>query len=263
MTHDQKPSAAADQPEAALEVETCPHCAKPLPICICEEIAPVANRVKVLILQHPQEQDRLLGSARVAALKLQNAKFRIGLSWPSLSKALGEPAEPSEWAVLHLGSTKPAELPEGHEVVVFDKKGVLQPEQDRALAGIKGVVIFDGTWAQAKTLWWRNAWVLKMRRLVLAPKKRSLYGDLRREPRRESLSTIEAAGLAVAAIERKPAIETELRATFALMLDRYRAAVADGMLVEPAAAAKPSGGKGRRGGGKRRPRKSVGPKAAS
>ncbi len=169
MTTQAKPPA----PAAELEIELCPHCAKPLPICICAEIAPIANRVAVLVLQHPaEEQDRTLGSARVATRKLANSVFRIGLSWPSLSKALGQPAEPSEWAVLHLGSTKLAELPENREVVVFDKKGVLQPEQDRALAGIKGVVIFDGTWAQAKTLWWRNAWVLKMRRLVLAPEKR-------------------------------------------------------------------------------------------
>ncbi len=82
--------------------------------------------------------------------------------------------------------------------MVLDKKGVALPDQDRALAGIKGVVIFDGTWAQAKTLWWRNAWVLKAKRLVLNPRGSSLYGQLRREPRREGLSTIEAAALTLA-----------------------------------------------------------------
>ena len=248
-------------PPAELEIEICPHCAKPQPICICEEITPIANRVTVLILQHPQEQDRLLGSARVATRKLGNSVFRIGLSWPSLSKALGQPAEPSEWAILHLGSTKLAELPENREVVVFDRKGELQPDQDRAIASLKGIVIFDGTWAQAKTLWWRNAWVLKLRRLVLAPKRRSLYGDLRREPRRESLSTIEAAGLALGAIERKPEIERALRDTFALMLDRYRAAVAEGTLVEAPASPKAPGQKAKRRDWRKRPPRKAAPKA--
>ena len=45
--------------------------------------------------------------------------------------------------------------------------GAAIEDQDAALKGVKGIVVFDGTWAQAKTLWWRNAWVLKARRLVL------------------------------------------------------------------------------------------------
>ena len=88
--------------------------------------------------------------------------------------------------------------------MLLDKKGVAIPDQDVRLAGVKGVVIFDGTWAQAKTLWWRNAWVLKAKRLVLNPRRASLYGELRREPRREGLSTIEAAALALSRLEQRP-----------------------------------------------------------
>lgn len=224
------------------EIPTCPHCAKPLALCVCEAVAPVANRVAVLILQHPQEQDRLLGTARLAAQQLANATFKIGLSWPSLSKALGREADASQWAVLHLGSAKPADMPAGREVVALDKKGVVLPDQDAALKGIRGIVVFDGTWAQAKTLWWRNAWVLKAQRIALAPKRRSLYGDLRREPRRESLSTIEAIGLALSAIEGKPQIDAGLRDGFSTMLDKYRAAVEAGEVTPQA----PKGGGDRR-----------------
>src|SRR5437870_10856327 len=56
------------------------------------------------ILQHPQEQDRMLGTARLAALQIENAVLRVGLSWSSLAKALGRPAEPRRWAILYLGS---------------------------------------------------------------------------------------------------------------------------------------------------------------
>jgi DTW domain-containing protein YfiP len=202
----------------------CPHCAKPAPLCVCEAVVPVASRLTVLILQHPQEQDRLLGTARLAARHFDKAVFRVGLSWPSLSKALGREADPSRWAVLHLGAMRGADLPPDREVVVLDKKGVVLPDQDAALDGLEGIVVFDGTWSQAKTLWWRNAWVLKARRLVLNPRQPSLYGRLRREPRREGLSTIEAIGLAAAAIERRPAIRDTLRAGFSAMLDRYRVA---------------------------------------
>jgi len=188
----------------------------------------------VLILQHPQEQDRLLGTARLAARQLSNATFKIGLSWASLAKALGRPADASQWAVLHLGSTKPSDLPPGREVVALDKKGGVLPDQDAALKGIRGLIVFDGTWAQAKTLWWRNAWVLKAQRLALAPRRRSLYGDLRREPRRESLSTIEAVGLALSAIEGRPDIDAGLRDGFATMLAKYRAAAEAGEITPQA-----------------------------
>lgn len=220
--------------EAATEIPVCPHCAKPPALCVCEAVGPVENRVAVLILQHPQEQDRLLGTARLAAQQLSNATFRIGLSWPSLAKALGRPAEPGDWAVLHLGSTKPSDLPPGREVAVLDKKGAVLPDQDSALKGIRGIVVFDGTWAQAKTLWWRNAWVLKAKRLALAPKRRSLYGELRREPRRESLSTIEAIGLALSAIEGRSEIDATLREGFATMLGKYREAVEAGAVTPQA-----------------------------
>ena len=243
--------------EAPVEEPACPKCGKPPALCICEAVSPVENRVAVLILQHPQEQDRLLGTARLAATQLSNATFKIGLSWSSLSKALGREAEASEWAILHLGSTKLAELPENREVVTFDKKGILIADQDAALKGIKGIVVFDGTWAQAKTLWWRNAWVLKMRRLVLNPKTRSLYGELRREPKRESLSTIESIGLALSAIERKPALGVALRDSFGTMLETYRTALASGAVV-PEKPTKEGGGGKRRGGPRRR-----GPKPAA
>ena len=48
---------------------------------------------------------------------------------------------------------------------------------------------------EAKALWWRNPWLLKLRRLVLNPRRPSRWGQIRREPRREALSTLEATAL--------------------------------------------------------------------
>src|SRR3954452_20334207 len=102
----------------------CPHCGKPLPLCICDSITPIDNRVSLLILQHPQEQDRALGTARLTALHFMNAVVRIGLSLPSLSRALGRPvADPSRWAVLYLGSAKAADLDTKNDIVAINRKG--------------------------------------------------------------------------------------------------------------------------------------------
>ncbi|HLJ18819.1 MAG TPA: tRNA-uridine aminocarboxypropyltransferase [Stellaceae bacterium] len=205
----------------------CPRCLKPRALCVCDEMMPVHNRTAVLILQHPQEQDRALGTARPTSLQLKNAVLRIGLSWPSLAAALGRPADPKQWAVVYLGSAAPAELAPGREVLVLDRKGKPVPDQEAALKEIEGIVLLDGTWSQAKTLWWRNPWVLKARRIVLNPSRPSRYGLIRREPRRDSLSTLEAAGLALARIEGNPEIETALVESFERMLARARSVALD------------------------------------
>jgi hypothetical protein len=219
MSPHSKPAIGTLAPE---EIPECPNCGKPMPLCICDEIAPIDNRIELLILQHPQEQDRALGTARLAALNLQNAALKIGLSWPSLSKVLGRSVDPQRWAILYLGSAKVADLETDSEVVAIDRKGELEDGQRSILKDLEGVIVLDGTWSQAKALWWRNAWMLKCRRIILGPARPSLYGKLRKEPRRDGLSTIEAAGMVLSRLEKRPDIETTLTATFERLLARYR-----------------------------------------
>jgi DTW domain-containing protein YfiP len=209
------------------EIPDCPDCGKPQALCICDSVTPLDNRIALLILQHPQEQDRALGTARLTALHLKNSVLKIGLSWPSLSKALGRPVEdPKRWAVLYLGSAKAAALDGERDIIAIDRKGEVEDHQRTILKDIEGIVLLDGTWSQAKALWWRNAWMLKCQRVILNPARPSLYGKLRREPRRDGLSTIEAAGMLLAALEKRPDIAATLNAAFERMLARYREAQA-------------------------------------
>jgi len=210
---------APESPQSA----DCPHCLKPAALCVCDLVSPFDNEVELLILQHPQEQDRLLGSARLAARHFNNAHFKIGLSWPSLSKVLGREADPKRWAILYLGSLKAEALAPGRDIVVVTGKGTALPDQNAALRGIEGIILLDGTWSQAKAIWWRNPWMLKCRRVLLARERPSRYGKLRREPRRDGLSTLEAAAMLMARLEHNPKVEAALNTSFAKMLERYRA----------------------------------------
>jgi DTW domain-containing protein YfiP len=209
---------------AAMSAErNCPKCEKPDNLCVCAAIEPLDNRIFTLILRHPQEQDRKLGTAKIASLQLKNSIVRTGLSWANLAKALGRPAaEPKKWGVLYLGTAKTSEGLNAQPLTVVDKKGVPVPGQESLLSGIEGIILLDGNWAQAKALWWRNAWLLKCRRLVLQPGRPSLYGNLRKEPRRESVSTIEAAAMTIAALESDPAIADKILTPFRALLDKAR-----------------------------------------
>jgi hypothetical protein len=233
MSKQSKPDAG---PAAAEVTPDCLRCLKPLPLCICDSITPIENRVSLLILQHPQEQDRALGTARLTALHFRNAVVRIGLSWPSLSRALGRPvADPSRWAVLYLGSAKAADLDTKSDIIAINRKGDIEDNQRAILKDIEGIVLLDGTWSQAKALWWRNAWMLKCQRVILGPSRPSRYGQLRREPRRDGLSTLEAAAMLLSSLEKRPDIAATLHASFERMLARYREAQS----AEPEFAPKP------------------------
>ncbi len=128
-------------------VPDCPHCGKPLPLCICDSVTPIKSKVSLLILQHPQEQDRALGTARLDGHAFQGCgPQESACPGQSLSKALGRKVDdPSRWAVLYLGSAKVADLDTDAEIVAINRKGEVEPHQRAILSDIEGIVLLDGT----------------------------------------------------------------------------------------------------------------------
>ena len=212
-----------------IEIEdlSCKACFKEPELCLCAVVSKLPSRLHVLILQHPQEPDKTLGSARLAHSALENSTLKVGLSWPNLAKALGRPAENVKWGVLYLGGRSQEKTPPNYRAprLAIKAKGeksfsAIDPGE---FHGLEGIVVLDGTWSQAKTLWWRNAWLLKLNRLVISPNRKSLYGELRREPRRECLSTIESIAETLEALGEKTQVTETLRSYFGELLKRYRA----------------------------------------
>lgn len=211
--------------------ERCPRCGAPLPWCVCDRLVPHTTRARVLVLQHPQEARSPIGSAPLLVASLPNATLRAGLSWASLGAALGDDkADPARWGVLWRGSPpRPLSEQEEHTpALVLDRQGHrLQPTT------LQGIVVLDGTWSQGKTLWWRNPWLLKLSRVMLWPDQPSIYGKLRKEPRREALSTLESVAEALVLTGEPAQVREDLKRTFRTFVQRAR----DGAL--PAAAAAP------------------------
>ena len=171
----------------------------------------IDNPLFVLILQHPQERKQALATAGLTCAMLKRAALVNGLSWPNLSGALGRAADARRWAVLYLGSARPAALGTQRVVIAVDHRGNPVSDQDAAVRDLDGIVVLDGSWSEAKTLWWRNPWLLKLRRLVLNPQHPSRFGRLRREPRREALSTLEALAAILNQLDGSSGAETILR----------------------------------------------------
>jgi DTW domain-containing protein len=196
---------------------------------------------RVLILQHPQEQDAVLGSAQIVQASLPKARIVVGLSWRNLGHALGEEGvDAKRWAVLF-----PDREAEGEQVTT--RSGTpLEPSQ------IDGIIALDGTWSKAKTLWWRNPWLNKLNRkaktlwwrnpwlnklnrVSLKPKQPSIYGKLRAEPKRDYVSTLESVAGALTLCGERPEIEAGLQRVFRTLVQRVR----DAQLIPPPARRSP------------------------
>jgi DTW domain-containing protein YfiP len=182
--------------------------------------------IPILILQHPQEpsrKDHAVSSASILSESIHPCAVKVGLSWRNLESALkgfeelgdlSEFKKPANWGTLYLGTQKQGEKRISTEPGLYFMDGKDEP--------ICGIILLDGTWAQAKTLWWRNAWLLKTRRMHLIPKQKSLYGNVRREPRPECVSTVEAAAETLSFLGIDASIEIELKKKFAEQLHEYK-----------------------------------------
>ncbi|MDR0306929.1 MAG: DTW domain-containing protein [Chitinispirillales bacterium] len=198
----------------------CPNCFREKQMCICAYVESFSNKIKVLILQHPQEQFKMLNSARLASLILKNSGLRVGLSWPNLKKIAGNDEMPSNWGILYLKNELHLSNPDSGEGKEDGRgcagkgkgrykprpNGQNQPNQNSPMimtdrrgeiieqtSHIKGIIAIDGSWKQAKAMWWRNPWFLRLNRVSLNPE----HPSLRKQIKKSGLSTIEAAALAL------------------------------------------------------------------
>lgn len=200
----------------------CGTCGRLAPYCVCDCTQTITTTTKILILQHPQEPGVDIGTVPIIQSAFPHATVRTGLSWPNLRKTLGYEAEHQSWGVLYLGSVHVENLPKDRNLFVVDKKGTPLDNQDAILRKLEGIVILDGTWSQAKTLWWRNGWLLKLNRLVLRPSTRSLYDRIRKEPRKGCLSTLETVGETLSLLEQRPDIQELLHKPLLELVTRLK-----------------------------------------
>jgi DTW domain-containing protein YfiP len=174
----------------------------------------------------------VLGTARLLTRSLADARVSVGLSWRNLGHAFENrteqrPVDPRQWGVLYLGGAKLGDKARRQckdPLIAIDRNGEPLADQATALAGLQGLVALDGNWAQAKALWWRNAWLTRLRRLVVVPDGPSLYGNLRREARPDAVSTLEAVALALSVLEADATVRERLLVPFRELVRRARSA---------------------------------------
>jgi hypothetical protein len=178
----------------------CLRCHKPQVTCVCASIPLVDNRTRVLVLQHPLERLHPIGTARFASLGLRNAHVQV--AWNAGARDEARPTWLSSNAAL-LYPTEDAR----------DLRDV--PEADRP----RELLVIDGTWHTARTLFRDKTYLHALPRFRFLPRAPGRY-RLRREPRADYVSTIEAIVEALQILEPDTQGLDALLAAFDAMIDR-------------------------------------------
>jgi DTW domain-containing protein len=177
----------------------CYRCDKPQATCICKTVPLLLNRTGATIVQHPRERRHPLGTARFAQLGLRDVRVLVDVEGR------------------YRGDDAPLGFPE--------KTGILYPSSDAvplpagsSESAPEHLIVIDGTWHQAKTLYRDMAWLRKYPHYVLSPDAPSRY-RIRREPELSYISTLEALLLAISQLEPELGGVEQLLLAFDAMID--------------------------------------------
>jgi DTW domain-containing protein YfiP len=159
----------------------------------------IETRSRVVLLQHPRERDMPLGTARMASLCLPNSELHVGNAWhrsPALLRALSDPERPP--------------------MLLFPSPDARDLDGDPPVAPITLIVV-DGTWSNSRKMVRRDPTLSALPKLGFRPARPSEY-RIRREPRRDYVSTIEALVHVLGVLEADPGRFEPMLAPFRYMV---------------------------------------------
>lgn len=169
-------------------------------MCYCALLPRLETATRVVILQHRRERDMAIGTARMARLSLPNAELHVGVDWTDsapLARALSDPERPP--VLLYPGP---------------DARDILREPP----VGPVTLVVIDGTWAQARSVVRDNPILNALPRYAFSAPEPSRY-RIRKEPRAEYCSTIEALMHVLGVLEGDPEKFRALLVPFEAMID--------------------------------------------
>lgn len=188
----------------------CAGCQRPLSTCLCRWACPTTAAMPVLVLQHPGEQLQAKGSVRLLQLSLQPCQVEVGerfdpaalagwLAAPLADRA-GASTAPA-CAAAQVAVTAPGSM---RSLLLYP----LAPGDPSAAAltlplpepAAWRLVLLDGTWRQTRQMLRLNPLLQTLPRWALPAPPPSRYA-IRRAQRPEQRSTLEAACLALAALQ--------------------------------------------------------------
>jgi DTW domain-containing protein YfiP len=181
-----------------LERRFCYRCHKAGVVCLCDRIRVVSNRTRVVIFRHPRERFHPLGTARIAQLGLERCEI---LEARGASGGIARAFDPAPRTGL-----------------LYPGAGSIPLEKVRRGDLPQHLVVLDGTWAHAHSLYRENAWIRRLPHYGLNPAEPSRY-RIREEPDARCVSTVESIVCSLRIIEPETRGLSNLISVFDSMID--------------------------------------------
>ncbi len=196
---------------------TCAACQRPLNTCLCHWVRPTHNTAELLVLMHPLEQHQAKGSVPLLRQSLARCQCEVGeafdpatlQAWLTAPTAAGPvhcwllyPDEPGSVAGVALQRApgrallpSPGEPANSATPPEAQASRIAQPKP-----ALHRLVLLDGTWRKTRKMLHLNPLLLALPRWPLANPPPPRY-SIRRAQRPEQRSSLEAACLALGALE--------------------------------------------------------------
>jgi len=166
------------------------------------------SKTRFVILQHPRECRNAIGTGRLAHLALPNSLLLRGIDFSAneqLNALLNDPE--SSCAILYPGS-KSRFL----NRLTEDDRAELMPHDRRFV-----LLVIDGTWSGAGPILRLSKNLAALPRVSFSALRPSGYAGLRKQPRVDCLSTVEAIGRVIGLLE-STELEDQLLIPFRYMV---------------------------------------------
>ncbi|XP_004686709.1 PREDICTED: DTW domain-containing protein 2 [Condylura cristata] len=191
--------------EPARRRPECSRCSRPQKVCLCPflPLHPLHISTHLYIIQHPAEESKVLRTVPLLAACLPQDKCKV-----KIGRRFSEERDPELSAICRKSDT--LILYPGAEAANLEEFILDSPVYPST------IIIIDGTWSQAKDIFYKNSLFRLPKQVQLKTSISSQY-VIRTQPTNRCLSTLECAAVALSILEKNNSIqETLLRPLQAL-----------------------------------------------
>ncbi|XP_060091543.1 tRNA-uridine aminocarboxypropyltransferase 2 [Heteronotia binoei] len=190
--------------ECSVRRRECGRCGRPQKVCLCPflPVNPLKVSTCLYIIQHPAEESRVLRTVPLLAACLPEEKCKV-----LIGRRFSEDRYPELAYVCRNPNT----------LILYPGAGAANLEEiEFSSPNPCVIIIIDGTWSQAKDIFFKNSLFRIPKQVQLRTSLSSQY-VIRTQPTNACLSTLECAAVALAIMEKNDYIkETLLRPLQAL-----------------------------------------------
>lgn len=186
----------------------CRKCRKASLTCYCKHIEPFTSKPQFVILIHPKENRKRVGTGRMTHLCISNSVLIEGVNFTNNDTVNQIIQNPGNWPVVLYPGKDALDITKNAR----SKLEAFVPPNKKLV-----VIVIDGSWPCAKKMLKMSSNLQKLPQICFVPPHRSIY-QIRRQPRDICFSTVEAVHLIIDQLGGKSQEHENLLAVFRVMI---------------------------------------------